>query len=89
MRYIAYTVLPTREYALFEQAILHQPLRHHCFQSHGLLTQILDCIGCGFANSISSQTLLPGLQKLLQLAVIQILINAFLPTQCGNTVFTA
>src|SRR3954469_15606975 len=86
MRGISCVELPIRNNAFFEQAVLQRDLGQGFLELTRLGTQPLDLITGGFANRVTRESLLPGLQKLLRPAVIQVLVDAFLAAQLGNAV---
>ena len=82
-------VLPIRDHAFFEQAVLERGFRQRLLELARLGSQRLDLVRSGLARGIASEPLLAGLQELLGPAIIEVLGDAFLAAQLGDAVLAA
>src|SRR5215471_2579739 len=89
MRSISCDILPIRDHAFFEQAVLEGDLGQRFLELAGFGAQHLDLIGARLAGGIAGQPLLAGLQELLAPSVVEVLGNAFLATELSDAVLAA
>jgi len=82
-------VVPIRDHAFFEQAVLQQNIRQSFLESAHLAAQVLNLAGGCLALGIARQPLLAGFQELLRPLVIEALCDAFAPAQLGDGIFAA
>src|SRR5690349_4411713 len=86
MRGISFAVLPIRDHAFFEQAVLKRDLGQGFLKLTSLSSERLDLIGGRLTGGITGKALLAGFEELLGPAVIEVLGDAFLPAQLGDAV---
>jgi hypothetical protein len=89
MRDISFAVLPIRDHAFFEQAVLKRGLGERLLELACLGSQRLDLVRSRLARRIAGEPLLAGLEELLGPAVVEILGDAFLAAQLGDAVLAA
>src|SRR6185503_15432226 len=89
MRRASFAVLPIRDHAFFEQAVLERGFCQRLLELARLGSQRLDLVRSGLARGIASEPLLAGLQELLGPAIIEVLSDAFLAAQLGDAVLAA
>jgi hypothetical protein len=73
----------------FKPVIAQIQLGNCLFEACVFLSEANRFITVGFADGISRQALLSGLQKILAPAVIQITVDAFLTTKLSDRTFTS
>src|SRR5688572_30845294 len=81
MRDTSFAVLPIRDHAFFEQAVLERGFCQCLLELARLGSQRLDLVRSGLARGIASEPLLAGLQKLLGPAILEVLGDAVLAAQ--------
>src|SRR5690606_19234060 len=89
MRRTSFAVLPIRDHAFFEQAVLEGNLGEGLLELSGFGAQRLDLIGGGLTGGIAGEPLLAGFEELLGPAVIEVLGDAFLAAELGDAVLAA
>jgi hypothetical protein len=89
MRDTSFAVLPIRDHAFFEQAVLEGDLGQCLLELAGFGTQRLDLIGRRLTSGVAGKPLLASLKELLGPAVIKILGDALLAAELGDAVLTA
>src|SRR4051812_49079059 len=70
--------------AFFKKTIFQRQLRHDLLQRASLATQVLHFVRRRRPGGIASQALLPGLEKVLQPAIIQVLDDPLATAQLGD-----
>ena len=86
MRRTSFAVLPIRDHAFFEQAVLEGGFGQRLLELSRLGAQRLDLVGGRLARRVAGEPLLAGFEKLLGPAVIEVLGNTLLAAQLGDAV---
>jgi hypothetical protein len=89
MRSTSCDVLPIRDHAFFEQAVLEGDLGQRLLELTGFGAERLDLVGRRLANGVAGQPLLAGLEELLGPSVVEVLGDPFLAAQLGDAVLAA
>src|SRR4030088_636301 len=87
MRDISCDILPIRDHAFFEQAVLQRRLGQRLLELARLCPQSFHLVGGGLTGRGAGETPLPRVQELLLPAVIHALRNAFFaaePRRCWS-----
>jgi hypothetical protein len=82
-------ILPIRDHAFFEKAVLERGLRQRLFQLACLGLECLDLVGRRLARDVACEPLLAGLEEILGPAVVEVLGDPLLAAQLGDAVLAA
>ena len=89
MRRISFDILPIRDHAFFEQAVLEGDLGQRLLELTGFGTERLDFIGGRLACGVTGEPLLAGFEKLFRPSVVEVLGDAFFAAELGDAVLAA
>ena len=89
MRDISFFVVPIRDHAFFEQAVLKGQLSQTLFQLSRFRTQGFNFRAIGLAGNIPREPLLTGFKEVIGPFIVKALGDTFLSADLGYTLFTA
>jgi hypothetical protein len=89
MRDTSFWVIPIRDHASIDQAVLQKCLGENPLQVASFTLQDDDFAGRNLTRGVARQALLPGLQEVLRPVVLQALGNPFAPTKLGDRTLPA
>ena len=89
MRDISFWVVPIRDHAFFEQAVLQKGLGENLLQVASFTLQADDFTGRGLTRRIARQALLACLQEILRPVVIEALGDPFTSAKLGDRTLSA
>src|SRR5215475_455956 len=85
MRNTSGSVLPIPENAFFEQAVFDQERSQGLLELARLSLELLDLVRGRLTRRVAGEPFLARLQELLRPTVVEVLIDPFLPAQCGSS----